>query len=111
MKRKIKLSVCILFVYILLNILAYGLIKVYTTSYNTLNKDKIQMAEISVQKSLISISVTDREVTLDMEKLHRNDWLPFSAYVLASGELKSAIRLVSEIKDYIPLTASGLTAL
>lgn len=69
MSRRLKRAIILLIViYLLINGLAWGLMKAYINSYNAVNNEKLVMAEISNSQEGMEISVMGNSICIPDKK-------------------------------------------
>lgn len=108
-KGKMKTPILAISVYLLLNGLIWGCMKVYTKSHNTMNKEQITMLDIQFNEGISAeVSVLNNKYRIDLSVLKENDSIIFTTYILTSEKIKAIIRLISEAKNHAPLNFNCL---
>lgn len=108
-KRKAKAPILAIAIYILLNGLVWGCMKVYTKSYNTMNKEQITMLNIQFNEGTgAEISILNNKLSIDFSGLKDNDTIYFVTYVSSPEKLKAIVRAISEVNNHAPLNFNPL---
>lgn len=108
-KRKVKTPILIIAVYLLLNGLVWGCMKVYTKSYNTMNREQIKMLDIQMsERTGAELSVLNSRFNLDLSDIGNNNIILFSLYISTPEKVKTIIRIVSKAKNHAPLQFNSL---
>ena len=108
-RRKAKAPILAIAIYLLLNGLVWGCMKVYTKSYNTMNREQITMLNIQFNKETsVEISILNNKFSIDFSGLKDNNTIYFATYICSSEKLKTIVRAISEVENHAPLNFNSL---
>lgn len=97
MNRKIKrASILIVITYIMINSLAWGLMKAYVNSYNAVNREKLVMAQVSDKPDGREVKILGKSFLLSQEEKQESEVL-YAVKSVAPVKLKSISAIFKQI--------------
>ena len=94
-KKVIRIMVVVTGVYIILNILVYGVMTAYKNTHNTLNEDKLTMAEVKDSGRHTSIKILGKEYSADINDDMENTALAL-LYCAASEKARACAEILTQ---------------
>ena len=94
--RNIAAAVC---VYIILNVLIYGIMTAYMNTRNILNEDKLTMAEVSGSGEQTKIKILGREYSADISPEAVGN-ITAVLYCTANEKIRACAELMTQAREY-----------
>ena len=98
-KKTLRIVVMIVSIYIILNILIYGIMTAYMNTKNILSEDKLTMAEVNESGKHTKITILGMEYTADIEQDTGNAITAF-LYCAANEKIRACAELITHAKEY-----------
>ena len=85
MKRRIRRIFAGMMIHLVVSFTALSGVRVYQQSYNTMHREPIRMASLSVQPSRVELRVLGRYCVVPLDGLREDSMLYYAAYFLTDG--------------------------
>ena len=98
-KKVLRNIVTVVCVYIILNVLIYGIMTAYMNTRNILSEDKLTMAEISGNGEQTSIKILGREYSANISEQTLGT-VTAVLYCAANEKIRACAELLTQAREY-----------
>lgn len=98
MKNK-KTALMAVIMYILITSGIWGVLNVYSTSYNKLSPEKIKPVSLKINSQEAELDILEKSYNIDISKLHSESKIYYAMYLLSCDEARWTSLLLSSMID------------
>jgi hypothetical protein len=103
LKKNKKPLILAIAIYLLLNGLVWGCMKVYTESYNIMNSNKIVMADVKFNNNNAELTVLNKKLVMNTPVLPQDNPVFLGAYLFSSEKTKLLTDIIKLVNSYTAL--------